>query len=635
MKMGTCKPLSITRKQDINKMCKELISARQALKVENHALELNDIQLLRLVLLGCLYSSLSGAKSSRECTDFNSLSDDTDSLLGDRFSETYTGIARNDLLNIRCSSVIKHLNIMTDIPLWKDLLPYALEILEYSEQELENAAYDRRDGVITEKKKQHGVYYTPYDVVRYMVNGCLDRLSDQKMALLNCRYIDYSCGSGVFLLKLLECVIERNPTMNYDDFCSFVEQSIYGVDVSPYAVECCQYILIQRVVDYCNKFKTDFLALLSNLRKNIIVADATDMDTYHAIHSDFPRSFECIIGNPPYVGISTGTQHRAKSNLFIPFVYNLQKYSCEKSVCSLVLPLSFSYNNHPGFREMRRSIENDNAEWFIEHYDRSPDSLFGDDVKARACIVFRIDNNRHIIHTTGLMRWTSHSREMLLTASKLYGEITNFSIEEYIPKLSCKCESTAYNKILDQRVPLLDLVKPQTSFDQNCIAIKGTAYNWICAYDHLPPAFNSDGNTYVSKDLKIFSCKSTADKYFSLACLNSKLAFWLWTVVGDGFHVTNRLLSVFSPGNDSVAYDTLVTLGQDFSEKIKKYPIISINSGKTIISYDHKQLMGIIEQIDTLLIEALNIDKSFLTYLNQWYFDFVDCGRQSVDEFQE
>lgn len=144
---------------------------------------------------------------------------------------------------------------MTDIPLWKDLLPYALEILEYSEQELENAAYDRRDGVITEKKKQHGVYYTPYDVVRYMVNGCLDRLSDQKMALLNCRYIDYSCGSGVFLLKLLECVIERNPTMNYDDFCSFVEQSIYGVDVSPYAVECCQYMLIQRVVDYCNKFK--------------------------------------------------------------------------------------------------------------------------------------------------------------------------------------------------------------------------------------------------------------------------------------------------------------------------------------------------------------------------------------------
>lgn len=97
-------------------------------------------------------------------------------------------------------------------------------------------------------------------------------------------------------------------------------------------------------------------------------------------------------------------------------------------------------------------------------------------------------------------------------------------------------------------------------------------------------ALKVENHALELKDLKIFSCKSTADKYFSLACLNSKLAFWLWTVVGDGFHVTNRLLSVFSPGNDSVAYDTLVTLGQDFSEKIKKYPIISINSGKTIIS---------------------------------------------------
>ena len=45
--------------------------------------------------------------------------------------------------------------------------------------------------------------------------------------------------------------------------------------------------------------------------------------------------------------------------------------------------------------------------------------------------------------------------------------------------------------------------------------------------------------------------------------------------------------------------------------------------------------MGIIEQIDTLLIETLNIDKSFLTYLNQLYFDFVNCGRQSFHEFQE
>ena len=613
-------------------MCKELIFARRALKTENPSFDFNDIQQLRLVLLGCLYSSLWDTGYPRECTNFTAVFDDIDSSLDNEFVEAYTGLMHNDLLNIKCLSAMRHLNIMANIPLWKDLLPYALEVLEYSEQELEDAGHDRRDGVITKKKKRSGVYYTPYDVARYMVNGCLDRLSDQKMMLLDCRYIDYSCGSGVFLLQLLECVIERNPTMSYESLCGFIGQNIYGVDISPYAVECCQYMLLQHVVDHYSKYKVDFFALLCNLRKNIIVADATNMDAYYKIYSDFPRSFECIVGNPPYVGVSTS--EAAKSNLFIPFVYNLQKYSSKNSVCSLVLPLSFSYNNHPGFREMRMNIENDNAEWFIEHYDRSPDSLFGDDVKARACIVFRINNDRHTIYATGLMRWTSNSRKELLTTPKLYGEITGFSIEEYIPKLSCKCETDAYNKILGQQSPLLSLVKAQATFDQNCIAIKGTAYNWICAYDHLPPAFNADGSSYVSKDLKIFVFKSTADKYFSLACLNSKLAFWLWTVIGDGFHVTNRLLSVFCPGDKSVAYDTLVTLGQDFSKEIKKYPITSINGRKTIISYDHKQLMGIIGQIDALLVEALNIDRDFLMYLDQWYFDIVNCGRQSTDELQ-
>ena len=634
-KMGNCKPLSITHKHDINKMCKELISARQALKTENSASDLNDIQLLRLVLLGCLYLSLLDGGFPREGTSFAMISDAIDGSLGTKFAEVYTDIAHDKLLTIKSLSAMGHLNVMASIPLWKDLRPYAIEILEYSEQELENADHDRRDGIITKKKKQHGVYYTPYDVARYMINGCLDRLSNQKMALLDCRYIDYSCGSGVFLLQLLECVMERSPTIRNEDFCAFVAQNIYGVDISLYAVECCQYMLLQYVVDHYSKDEADLFTLLRSLRKNIIAADATNMDAYHRTHSEFPRTFECIIGNPPYVGISTNQRQAVKSNLFIPFVYNLQKYSGEKSVCSLVLPLSFSYNNHPGFCEMRLSIEHDHAEWFIEHYDRSPDSLFGDDVKARACIVFRINNGRHVIHTTGLMRWTSQSRRKLLAEPKLYGEITDFSIEKYIPKLSCICETDAYNRILGQQSPLLSLIKAQAGFDQNCIAIKGTAYNWICAYDHLPPAFNADGTAYVSKDFKIFALKSTADKYFLLACLNSKLAFWLWTVIGDGFHVTNRLLSAFGSVHHLEAYDALVTLGQVFSKEIQKYPVTSINSGKTIISYNHRQLMDIIGQIDAVLAEALNIGRDFLTYLDQWYFDMVNCGRPLADELQK
>lgn len=633
--MENCKPSSIYHKKEINEMCKALVSARRALKEENPLLLFNDIQLLRLVLLGCLNLIFLGADSPKETVNNDDLFADVNSLLGNKFVETYTGYTKKELVNIGCSSAMKCLNAMRNIVSWKGLLPYALEILEYSEEELESANRDRRDGVVTKKKKQSGVYYTPYDVADYMINECLGRLRGQGADLLDSRYIDFSCGSGVFLLQLIEYVIDQNPSIDYEGYCRFVRQSIFGVDISPYAVECCQFTILQCAVNRYKNSAKAICMLLSFLRKNIIVADATNMDVYYNTHSDFPRRFDCIVGNPPYVGSSSGDNGLIKSNLFIPFLYNLQKFSNEKSICSLVLPLSFSYNNQSGFRKMRLNIEADNAEWLVEHYDRSPDSLFGDDVKSRACIVFRISAPHHTIRTTGLMRWTSNSREKLLTTSKAYADITALPIEAYIPKLSHRCEIDAYNKVLAPRCVLSDLLRVQNSFHQGCMVIKGTAYNWICAYDHLPPSFNVDGSAYISKDLRIYSFEREEDKYYTLAYLNSKLAFWLWTVIGDGFHVTNRLLSALGIVNDPNAYGKLVTLGKNFAEEIKKYPTTSVNKGKIITNYEHKYLMDIISQIDAALIEVLNIDKHFLTYLEQWYVDIVNCGRQAANECQK
>ena len=636
MYMEKSKPLSIIFKKDINTIGNELILIRRAFKEENDSLGLNDTQLLRLILLGCLHINMCdfvGMRSNLYLSkSLNAIFDNVESMLGNGFVEEYVGLSYDKVSQISCISAAQHFETIVRIPMWKKLLPYAFEILEYSEQELEQASKDRRSGIITKKKKQSGVYYTPMDVVKYMVNGCLDKLEHRQISLMNCYYVDYSCGSGVFLLQLLDSIIERNLITCYEDYYTFVLSSLFGVDISEYAVECCRYMILQHCINHFYKCGINFRLPLLALRKNIIVADATDMDAYYRYHSSFPKQFGCIIGNPPYVGTSNPEQQSIKSNLFIPFVYNLQKYSSKKSVCALVLPLAFSYNNQLGFREMRKSIEEDYAEWQIEHYDRSPDSLFGDDVKARACIVFRISGETHKVCSTGLMRWTSTSREHLLTTPKKLIDITEFSIVEFVPKLACRLEKVVYAKILKQPNTLLDILQTQSFFSENCIAVKGTAYNWICAYDHLPPAFNADGTPYVSKDLKLFSTNNEEERYFVLAYLNSRIAFWLWTIVGDGFHVTNRLMSIIRFSKDTFVYNKLVLLGKAFSKLLIQYPTISINSGKTITSYDHNKLMDIVEQIDIAIIEALSIDQSFIIHLRQWYFDIVTCGRQNMKE---
>ena len=110
--------------------------------------------------------------------------------------------------------------------------------------------------------------------------------------------------------------------------------------------------------------------------------------------------------------------------------------------------------------------------------------------------------------------------------------------------------------------------------------------------------------------------------------------FWLWTVIGDGFHVTNRLISIAQKCQGSILgndYTELASLGQEFSKALRHHPTVSVNSGKTITSYNHMPLLGIVKKIDEALVRALRLDSAFVDYLEKWYDNIVLCGRNRKD----
>lgn len=621
--MKESKPLNILYKKSINKIEAELLKIRK--QFSSSPCQPDDIQILRWVLLACICIDINTPNDRRIVPDVTSFASEVESMLGD-FVPQYVQGSKHAMDHVLAKSIFDYLDTIQKVPLHEQLLPYALEILEYSESEIKIANYDRRSGIITKTKKQQGVYYTPADVAKYMVSCCLAKLNRQNINLVTGHYIDYSCGSGIFLLQLLDCLIEKHLLNSQSDYISFVHHNLFGVDISISAVECCRYSIIRhfiRTFHNCDRV----LELWNALKENVVVADATNIDSIYLRYPNFPQYFECIIGNPPYVGSSNLNGKAIQGNLFIPFVYNLMKNSAPISVSSLVIPLSFSYNNQPAFRQMRNDIQNYAAEWQVEHYDRSPDSLFGDDVKSRACIIFRSSGKSHAILSTKLFRWTSENRALLLNSEKMGTDISNFSIIEFLPKLNCKIEKNAFTTILQSKKALQDVLKSTSAFSENCIVLKSTAYNWVGAYDHVPPSFNSDGSPYFSKETKIFDAGSKQNKFFAVACLNSRLAFWLWTVVGDGFHLTNRLLSVFKIDGTENNQTRLSNLGETLSRKLVLYPITSYNGGKAVTSYNYNMILDIVDEIDLILVESLDIDTCFADYLKKWYSDIVRCGR--------
>ena len=205
--MNKSQPLNILHKKSINKIEADLLEIRKLFSANPD--QEDGIHTLRWVLLACLCSDIEVQNESWKITDTTSFASVAESILGD-FVQIYLQGSSKFEKDVPAKSVFAHLKKMQEIPQYNFLLPYALEILEYSESEIRIADYDRRSGIVTKKKKQSGVYYTPLDVAKYMIDCCLIKLKKQKVNLLNCRYIDYSCGSGIFLIQLLDCLIERH-----------------------------------------------------------------------------------------------------------------------------------------------------------------------------------------------------------------------------------------------------------------------------------------------------------------------------------------------------------------------------------------------------------------------------------------
>lgn len=536
-------------------------------------------------------------------------------------SNVFNLSANDHCQSIELSGTLTKLSDISHYPECPDLINYALEVLEYDAEEYFNIKLSRGIRNSNKKKKGHGIYYTPIDVVSFVVSQCVDPIFTRtaKPSILDC-----SCGSGVFLFQsLLYLEDTLNPSHNLDISIEIFSSCIWGVDISPAAVDCCKAIFLQYYLEHYENATMRLEEIWNTINNSIVVGDAIEL---HKVltQNDFPPHFDCIVGNPPYV-----TKGR-NSNLFIPFVNNMLYYSSNFSYSALILPLSICYSQGSEFIKLRNNIQNDDATWIFMNYDRSPDSLFGDQVKTRNTILFRNNiKSRTNIFTTNLQRWTSENRNNLFTDYALCN-ISEMSISKYVPKISTAIEKAGFKCICSGFSNLSSIFKHDKS--DYPLIISGTAYNWLYAYDHLPPSVDENKKPYKSSTTKIYHLPDRESRDFCIAILSNRIAYWYWTVVGDGFHFNASFLSDFKIGKDTFTksqYIELCRLGGLYSEQIKKHPTVSYNARKKIVNYSHWEAMDIVRSIENIIIDALNLSDNFATHIEQWYFKQVHCNRNN------
>lgn len=391
-----------------------------------------------------------------------------------------------------------------------------------------------------------------------------------------------------------------------------------------------------------------------------------------ALGSAFPslaQGADVVIGNPPYAGIglrsdasflerkfaSLPVGNTGRSDYFPVFVEMMWRFARSgRSSSGMVVPLSLACSNRLQMKAVRHAIVASGGRWRFAFFDREPHGLFGEEVKTRNAILFRYQDTDETlpdttIETGPLRKWTSRQRSRLFDAID-FTRLADNSITAGIPKLSGALAVEVFTKLPRRTVRLCEMCTfvSSRSLEEATLErqdprvfVSGTAYNFLNVFRihrSLPPR---RAQWSESKVIALdFSREDEAAAAFAI--LSSRLAFWLWHVTQDGFHVTRDFvmnLPLSTRLLDGAQREALASLGADLWDDIQHQQIVSVNGGRQTVAYRPHASDRLRDRIDALLVTALRVTPTFGGYLRNFTHSVVvvddDPSNHHADLFPE
>lgn len=202
---------------------------------------------------------------------------------------------------------VEHLEILdkffhgTDVqsgqkPFW----PYNFGIIPI---ETISAIYEHFLKAAGEKqKKEAGAFYTP----RFLAEFVLDVALQGETSLLDKRFLDPACGSGIFLVGLFNRLAEewkqKNPRARYDHrargLMDVLRDNLHGVDRNPTACQITAFSLYLAFLDQLSP--PDIRKLLGKYRLPHLVGETIRHADFFTDAANPSKKINIVVGNPPW-----------------------------------------------------------------------------------------------------------------------------------------------------------------------------------------------------------------------------------------------------------------------------------------------------------------------------------------------
>lgn len=179
-----------------------------------------------------------------------------------------------------------------------------------------------------ERRKAHGIYYTPRFVTDYIVKETVGRFLEERShnEILNIKILDPACGSGSFLIRAYDELLNYHAyragksitDLDQYECLPILIKNIFGVDLDMQAVEIARLNLLLRSLAR----RETLPSLADNIRQGNSLISGTEQELRKYFDNNWQEKkpfnweqefkdtledggFDVVIGNPPYVRVDS------------------------------------------------------------------------------------------------------------------------------------------------------------------------------------------------------------------------------------------------------------------------------------------------------------------------------------------
>lgn len=311
--------------------------------------------------------------------------------------------------------------------------------------------------------------------------------------------------------------------------------------------------------------------------------------------------FDVVIGNPPYVSMSTikylkNTKEFACSDLYGHVIKRALAVLCNSGRQGFIVMHNLAFSRN--FVDVRKVLKEHKGSQWYSFYSRIPSGLFSGDVRVRNCI-YILSSTGNSMMTSRLHRWFTEQRGNLFTSEMLYINFVNTSC---IPML----HSDGIQKIYERTkgVNLSQMIRP----DGKEMYYKKVGYNFLSVSAIKPLAYDSENNEI--EQTKLGTIKIDKDYYEAvLLFLCGKFNLSKWLTYGDDFDLTIRDLLSFVLPFDNLSKEDKQILHNCYQKLIEEMPKtiqFKLNAGINVGTFNTSALWNITDVSDTIFLKYIS-----------------------------